>query len=175
MARGKAEQDKRREFLSSMGLRSEDVVAWVQKWHTLQYHCKQNGKVNELTFYDYVHLALQAGIRDTKMIGRDIDSYQLGRYGDTGGYTLNNCRFITKKQNLDERIESGAIARAVESNRKNTLALRKHVVVTTPEGVEYVFHGLQEAANFLSSWASNVSVGARTGKKVRGHTITYRE
>lgn len=37
------ENSRRKEFLVSKGLDVQDTAAWVQKWHTLQYHCKKNG------------------------------------------------------------------------------------------------------------------------------------
>ena len=171
----KIEQRKRRDFLTSVGLNAVDVVAWVQKWHTLQYHCEQNGKVNELSFYDYITLALQADVRDPKMIGRDIDSYQLGRYGDAGGYTLDNCRFITKKQNLDERMTSGAMERVRIANKDFHLSRRKNVVVVTPEGVTHEFHGLVAAGEFIGCYSAEISTAVRRKGKVKGHIVTYRE
>ena len=82
------ENSRRKEFLVSKGLDVQDTAAWVQKWHTLQYHCKKNGLPFELSFYEYIELALEVSLTSPSQIGRDLDSYQLARYGDQGGYSI---------------------------------------------------------------------------------------
>lgn len=55
-----------------------------------------------LTFEDYLKKLKDANIRPTD-VGLAIDSYNLSRYNDTGPYTKDSCRFILKKDNLNEQ------------------------------------------------------------------------
>ncbi|USE39519.1 hypothetical protein [Endozoicomonas sp. SCSIO W0465] len=49
-----------------------------------------------------MQLVFNAGLSHPKQIGLASNDYQLGRIGDTGGYVMGNCRFITQKQNKKE-------------------------------------------------------------------------
>ena len=59
----------------------------------------------DLTWQDVAQLLDEAGIT-VDDIGRGSDQYNLARYGDTGPYTIGNCRFITKRENIQERDHS---------------------------------------------------------------------
>lgn len=102
-----------------------------------------------MTFDQYLHLALEAGIQTPYEIGIGVDKYQLGRLGDCGDYELGNCRFITMRQNLDERYLNGGTQRAAlkKSGRtkstdagvyaqaqKNKDRLRRKFKLIDPEG-----------------------------------------
>lgn len=36
-------------------------------------------------------------------VGNKKNQYNLSRYADTGSYTIENCRFITRRENEDEQ------------------------------------------------------------------------
>ena len=167
------ENSRRKEFLVSKALDIQDTAAWVQKWHTLQYHCKKNGKPFELSFYEYIELALEASLTAPSQIGRDLDSYQLARYGDQGGYSIGNCRFITKQENLEERITSGAIKRAMENRKPSDIARRKTILVVDPDGNKTFCKGLNEAAKICGLWVPNISRILKTSGKYKGFTVSY--
>lgn len=113
LRRGELQQYRKR-ALKAFGLRPIDLKGWRGKWITFCKFAEQRTSINELHFPLYVLKASEAGLRRPSQIGRARDQYQLGRIGDTGGYTRNSCRFITAFQNQQERKVNGGTARAVE-------------------------------------------------------------
>ena len=97
---------RRREHLTSIGLCADDVDIWRQKWSNLRGDSRGYGRECKLTFEQYTQLAIDAGISHLD-IGQSLDSYCMGRLGDSGDYELGNCRFITHRQNHKERCENG--------------------------------------------------------------------
>jgi hypothetical protein len=100
------------EHISRIGLDPKYTKDWIAKWKTLRDNCSavsNNGREAKrcyLTVFDYINLAKDASIHYPSKIGRKLGQYQMGRLGDAGDYILGNCRFITKEQNLLERIEN---------------------------------------------------------------------
>lgn len=81
-------------------------------------------KVNFLlTYEEYLEKAKAAGITCASQIGIKRDQYQLSRYKDRGHYTVENCRFITKLENMQERNthynHSPAVAKANKTKVEN--------------------------------------------------------
>ena len=76
-----------------------------------------------LTEDDIHQLLDEAGITKDD-IGQKADQYHLARYGDKGGYHMGNCRFITAKENMEER--DSTISE--EQARQHSIAMtgRKH-------------------------------------------------
>ena len=68
---------------------------------------KEKDIIMELSFDDYLMLCYDANIMARTQIGRTKGKLQLGRLGDVGSYSYNNCRFITVEQNLVEREHNG--------------------------------------------------------------------
>lgn len=107
------------------------------------------------------------------MIGKSLDSYQLGRYGDVGGYSVTNCRFITKRQNLKERNENGCMQRGMEKRKHKDKARRK-IVLLEKDGEQLLFRGLHVAANYLKDYASNVCRMVKKGRgSIKGYSVSY--
>lgn len=99
-----AMMQRREDHLKSLGLDPWEVRMWGKNWSNLKARAKRDNKVCDLTFEDYTDLAAIAGLKRADQIGREFDDqYQMGRIGDRGGYTMGNCRFITKRENLEER------------------------------------------------------------------------
>lgn len=59
-------------------------------------------KGSDLTFQQYLDKLVEAGISPS-MVGNQSHQYNLSRYGDQGVYTVDNCRFITRLENLKEQ------------------------------------------------------------------------
>jgi hypothetical protein len=47
-------------------------------------------------------LVADAGLKSSQL-GYTGEGYVLGRYNDSGNYEIGNCRFITQKENSDEK------------------------------------------------------------------------
>lgn len=70
------------------GLNKNDTNLWVSKWRNHVDNAKIKGCASHLTFDQYLHLASIAGLTDPNQIGVSSESYQLGRIGDCGDYTI---------------------------------------------------------------------------------------
>ena len=46
-----------------------------------------------------------------------MHEYQMGRIGDTGNYSVDNCRFIPRTQNIMERVVNGGSKRQADKIR----------------------------------------------------------
>lgn len=106
---------KRREVLSALGFKLEDYTKWVNKWRNLMGNAEMRGNVCHLDFQQYMLKVTEAGITNPDQIGRYRGQYVMGRYGDMGEYTVDNCRFITNLENFQERKDNGG---AAEQGRK---------------------------------------------------------
>lgn len=60
---------------------------------------------SDLTFRQYLDKLKAAGLTPDD-VGNREGQYNLSRYGDDGVYTDSNCRFITRKENLQEQFGS---------------------------------------------------------------------
>lgn len=90
--------------LKGIGLNPCEVKMWSKNWQNLKAGAKRVGRVCTLSFEEYTNLAVKAGMKSADQIGKNKDDdYQMGRIGDRGDYVWGNCRFITKRQNLEER------------------------------------------------------------------------
>ena len=80
-----------------------------------------------LTYEEFCILLKEAGIKSSDL-GYSGNNYDLARYGDQGDYTFGNCRFITHKENLDERMYNGLTEkerREIKEKEKQEVARRK--------------------------------------------------
>lgn len=62
---------------------------------------KENIPFN-LTYEQYIELVNDAGLKSSQL-GFTGEGYVLGRNNDSGGYEPGNCKFITQKENSDEK------------------------------------------------------------------------
>lgn len=73
-----------------------------------------------LTFEEYLNKLEEIGITPSS-VGTKLQDYQLARFGDTGAYTKENCRFITMKDNLNEEKRQSIYLRMITKyGKKNT-------------------------------------------------------
>lgn len=72
-----------------------------RKWQTKKDDAKKRGIPCSLTLEEYKKLMQDAGIT-LDQIGSKKGQFGLARFGDIGGYSLNNCRFITTSENQRE-------------------------------------------------------------------------
>lgn len=89
-----------------------------RKYWSHRSNCGRKG-VKPLSFDEYIKKIEEAEIC-ADQIGVKNGDYQLSRYDDTGDYTPDSCRFITKEENLKEEIKNGGTARAAEKKRGRT-------------------------------------------------------
>ncbi len=80
----------------------DDDGKLYQKW---SYRKSRNKTVKNkflLSFDEFCILLDRAGIKSSDL-GYKGNKYDLARYGDSGDYTFDNCRFITHQENVKER------------------------------------------------------------------------
>ena len=83
-------------------LNEEEQKAWKYlNWK--RTNAKQRGLDFDLELDDMMEMLASAGITMDQIGGNSGRAYQLARYGDAGGYTQGNCRFITMRENRIER------------------------------------------------------------------------
>jgi len=111
---GRVSED-RKQFLLSVGYNPDDVIVWRLKWQRIKYHSLRCGKECKLSFEQYIHLAVEAGIRLPSDIGNTKDKYVMARYGDKGGYVYGNCRFIRQSDNYKEYVENGGKQKMIDA------------------------------------------------------------
>ena len=99
--------EQRAKHLVSIGLNGSDVKAWNKKYRSSKENALLKKREYTLSFEDYTTKVAEAGITSPSQIGRTLNQYQLGRLGDDGGYTIDNCRFITMAQNKLEQLANG--------------------------------------------------------------------
>lgn len=58
-----------------------------------------------LTFEQYLNKLREAALTPSD-VGNDEGKYNLSRHNDEGAYTDENCRFITREENLQEQFGS---------------------------------------------------------------------
>ena len=81
-------------------------------------HARIKGIEMALSHDDIQQLLDNAGIT-IEQVGKHRGMYQLGRYGDTGGYTIDNCRFITHAENQAEKTFSEESRKKMSESAKN--------------------------------------------------------
>lgn len=82
----------------------DDDGKLMRKWYNKRVNAKAEGLECKLTFDEYCQLVDEAGLVSSQL-GFTGEGYVLARYNDTGNYEIGNCRFITQKENSDEKNE----------------------------------------------------------------------
>lgn len=89
-----------------------------KKYSNRKAHAKEQNIPFDLTYEQYCSLVQEANIVSSQL-GRTGKGYDLARYGDQGGYTYGNCRFITHAENMREQKTSEAQRQASRQNLQN--------------------------------------------------------
>lgn len=105
------------QIVVALGLCNSDSETWHLKWRSLHVRSKRRQIECTLSFKQFLKLALRAGLKSPDEIGRHNHQYNLARYGDAGGYTPRNCRFVLSSVNRDERVTNGGIERGAAKRR----------------------------------------------------------
>ena len=105
-----------------------------------------------LTFNEFCDLLRDANLKSSDL-GFSGNGYVLARYNDTGPYAVGNCRFITQKQNSDEKIISDA-ARAASRNNAKLMSERNKIRVKSKEEIEKYSNVMKEYWNGLRTKAA---------------------
>ena len=105
---------------SDLELELDDDGKLRRRWINKQHNAKKEGLECKLTYDEYCTLVKEAGLVSSQL-GFTGEKYVLGRYNDEGDYTLENCRFITQKENNDEK-DRRLNALKPEINEKNRCA-----------------------------------------------------
>lgn len=94
------------------------------------------GRLDILSVDECLELLEDAGITIYD-VGQKKGMYQLARYGDTGDYSKDNCRFITVQENINERDDRPAHV-LLERRRKRQAGQTKNPCKRVRfRGVEY--------------------------------------
>lgn len=87
---------------SELELRLDDDGKLKDKWKNKRVNAAKEGIEFTLSYEDYLNLVADANLKSSQL-GFTGAGYVLARYNDEGGYTKGNCRFITQKENSDEK------------------------------------------------------------------------
>lgn len=178
---------QRQEWMSENGFNPDEVTTWRLMWQRLKYHASTRDLECNLSFEEYLTLAKNAGLYDPALIGRSKGDYQLGRYGDKGNYTINNCRFILKEINRKEMTENGGDKAMAESlrgrtkethkgNKTQSEKLSKNFRLISPDGVVFLGTNLREFCKVHNLNRGNMSSVCRGEmKSYKGWTGEYLE
>ena len=85
---------------SDRGWSVEEIYKAKDAWRKLYVRQPKS----DITFMQYLDLMQESGLRPN-LVGLRKGQYHLARIGDSGAYTLGNCRFIPQEANQAERKE----------------------------------------------------------------------
>jgi len=111
-------QDK----ISDLEYELNDDGRLFAKWKMKCCNAEKEGLHCNLTFHEFCLLVKDANLVSSQL-GFSGDMYVLARYEDKGDYTFNNCRFITQKENSDEKVITEKVR---ESGRRNVQKMIEH-------------------------------------------------
>lgn len=94
--------EKLKRTKTPLEMKLDDDGKLIQKWQNKRANAKKEGLKCLLSFDEYCLLVEASGLVSSD-IGFSGGGYVLARYGDPGNYEYGNCRFITQKENSDEK------------------------------------------------------------------------
>lgn len=89
-----------------------------QKFRNKRVNARQEGIPFELSFEDLVSLMKRAGVCSSDWGFDAGKNYVLARHNDSGSYRIDNCRFITQRENMREQNDSPSQVAARRRNVK---------------------------------------------------------
>ena len=114
-----------------------------RKYNNKKVNSKKENIEFNLTFDEFVSLVKAAHLKSSQL-GYTGEKYVLARYGDKGGYTINNCRFITQKENAAEKIVTDDARNASKRNIKKAF----ETIEKDPLKCEKISNGIRKSASY---------------------------
>lgn len=123
-------------------LELDDDGKLKSKYRNKKVNAKKENLICNLTFYEFCELMKNANIKSSDLGFNSSKKYVLARYNDTGNYDLDNCRFITQKENVNEKHISSL------SRNQSSLNMQKYnKSVCREKGTEEYYNWLEKFQN----------------------------
>lgn len=91
-----------------------------QRYKNKCTNAAKEGITCKITFEEYCKLVAEAGLVSSDLGFSSGKKYVLARYNDSGDYEYGNCRFITQKENAQERKVSD---KSREASKRNVIKM----------------------------------------------------
>lgn len=137
-----------------------------RKFANKKYNAKKEGLNCLLSFEEFCELLIEAGLKSSDIGFHSEHKIVLARYGDEGDYTIDNCRFISQKENMLEQKQSEA---QLLARRKNIKAAQQYIESHKEECVQKQISGLHN-----SQYLKNRLIAAEEKRKVREESLDKR-
>lgn len=132
----------------------KSFIGFAKKYKDKYTNALQKGLKMNMNINEYLYKIYESDIKTPSDMGNGMDKYCLGRNNDTGDYEVETCKFITGRDNVNDRIESGSYTiqgsnkagitkKLSKSRTKAAMATSKGYYVT-PLGT---FYSANDAAN----------------------------
>lgn len=109
-------------YIKDTNLDVDDDGKLHQKYLNKKINARYEGIDFNLTYDEFAQLVRDANLISSNL-GYTRDNYVLARYGDSGGYEVGNCRFITQLENAHER---KLTSKMIENSKKSARAMSEH-------------------------------------------------
>lgn len=90
-----------------------------RKFYNKKINAKKEGIDCLLTYEEFCNLVREARLMSSQIGFTTKEKYVLARYNDSGNYQIGNCRFITQRENAQEKKISEQSRKASSHNIKN--------------------------------------------------------
>lgn len=109
-------------YIKDTNLDVDDDGKLHQKYLNKKINARYEGIDFNLTYDEFAQLVRDANLISSNL-GYTRDNYVLARYGDSGGYEVGNCRFITQLENAHER---KLTSKMIENSKKSARAMSEN-------------------------------------------------
>lgn len=139
---------------STLEEKLDDDGKLIQKWRNKCVNALHENIPFSLTFDQFCTLVNEANLVSSDL-GYSGHDYVLARYNDVGGYEYENCRFITQKDNNDEKLSHMTFTRirCIEDGRE--------------------FDSVKSAASYYGVHPDTIFNYIKTGKKIISKNISF--
>ena len=103
---------------TELELKLDDDGKLYQRYADKRVNAQHEGIDCKLSYDEYCRLVDEAHLKSSQL-GFSGQNYVLARYNDEGPYAYGNCRFITQKENMRERVLSDANIAICRQNAKH--------------------------------------------------------
>ena len=121
----------------------DDDGKLYRRWLNKGINAKKENIEFDLTFDEFVSLVDDAHLKSSQL-GYKGEKYVLARFGDKGGYTIDNCRFITQKENAAEKVVTNKARQASKQNIKKAAS----VINTDPLKNQKISDGIRKSESY---------------------------